>query len=175
MEYISHKLFVLRWMCMARTYARLYLLIVLNSVELWLYVLVPWWWAVLKLRLRKVNRFDVVKSLGILRSVRSFFSSFLPSVPIYLILPLQSTGGSTIVVLFEKGMVQWDEDLLINGRAALETLVRVGSGIGRGRTNVAWPIIYLLWYIYCTRNRLDFTVQLARKRMICGRSAVNTK
>ena len=84
-----------------------------------------------------MNRFDVVKSLGILRSVRSFFPSFLPSVPIYLILPLQSTGGSTIVVLFEKGMVQWDEDLLINGRAALETLVRVGSGIGRGRTNVA--------------------------------------
>ena len=34
-------------------------------------------------------------------------------------------------------MVEWDEDLLINGRAALETLVRVGMGIGRGRTNVA--------------------------------------
>jgi len=46
-------------------------------------------------------------------------------------------GGSTIVILFEKGMVQWDEDLLINGRAALETLVRVGMGIGRGRPNVA--------------------------------------
>ena len=41
------------------------------------------------------------------------------------------------MVLFEKGMVQWDEDLLINGRAALETLVRVGMGIGRGRANVA--------------------------------------
>ena len=40
------------------------------------------------------------------------------------------------MVLFEKGMVQWDEDL-INGRAALETLVRVGMGIGRGRANVA--------------------------------------
>ncbi|KIM63511.1 hypothetical protein SCLCIDRAFT_117153 [Scleroderma citrinum Foug A] len=40
-------------------------------------------------------------------------------------------GGSTIVVLFEKGMVQWDEDLVINGRASLETLVRVGMGIGR--------------------------------------------
>ncbi|KAF8808440.1 hypothetical protein BYT27DRAFT_7188951 [Phlegmacium glaucopus] len=46
-------------------------------------------------------------------------------------------GGSTIVVLFEKGMVQWDEDLLINGHASLETLVRVGMGIGRGRTNPA--------------------------------------
>ncbi|KAI0671294.1 phosphatidylserine decarboxylase-domain-containing protein [Trametes maxima] len=42
-------------------------------------------------------------------------------------------GGSTIVVLFEKGAVEWDEDLLINGRACLETLVRVGMGIGRGK------------------------------------------
>ncbi|KAG6815105.1 hypothetical protein H0H87_005075, partial [Tephrocybe sp. NHM501043] len=42
-------------------------------------------------------------------------------------------GGSTIVVLFEKDRVEWDEDLLINGRASLETLVRVGSGLGRGR------------------------------------------
>ncbi|KAI0693420.1 phosphatidylserine decarboxylase-domain-containing protein [Cytidiella melzeri] len=40
-------------------------------------------------------------------------------------------GGSTIVVLFEKGAVEWDEDLLVNGRACLETLVRVGMGIGR--------------------------------------------
>jgi len=42
-------------------------------------------------------------------------------------------GGSTIVILFEKGVVEWDEDLLINGRASLETLVRVGMGIGNGR------------------------------------------
>lgn len=41
------------------------------------------------------------------------------------------TGGSTIVVLFEKGVVEWDEDLLVNSRACLETLVRVGMGIGR--------------------------------------------
>jgi len=40
-------------------------------------------------------------------------------------------GGSTIVVLFERGTVQWDEDLLINGKASLETLVRVGMGIGK--------------------------------------------
>ncbi|TFK49776.1 hypothetical protein OE88DRAFT_1662429 [Heliocybe sulcata] len=40
-------------------------------------------------------------------------------------------GGSTIVLLFERGVVEWDEDLLINGRACLETLVRVGMGIGR--------------------------------------------
>lgn len=41
-------------------------------------------------------------------------------------------GGSTIVTVFEKDVgVQWDEDLLINGKASLETLVRVGMGIGR--------------------------------------------
>lgn len=44
-------------------------------------------------------------------------------------------GGSTIVVLFERGAVGWDEDLLINGRACLETLVRVGMGIGSCRRN----------------------------------------
>ncbi|KZT53676.1 hypothetical protein CALCODRAFT_41540 [Calocera cornea HHB12733] len=42
-------------------------------------------------------------------------------------------GGSTIVLLFEKGAVEWDEDLLINGRASLETLVRMGMGIGRSQ------------------------------------------
>ncbi|EJD45982.1 hypothetical protein AURDEDRAFT_113883 [Auricularia subglabra TFB-10046 SS5] len=42
-------------------------------------------------------------------------------------------GGSTIVLLFEKGTVEWDEDLLINGRASLETLVRVGMRVGKGR------------------------------------------
>lgn len=35
------------------------------------------------------------------------------------------------MLLFEKGAVEWDEDLLINGRSSLETLVRVGMGIGR--------------------------------------------
>lgn len=42
------------------------------------------------------------------------------------------SGGSTIVLLLEKGAVEWDEDLLINGRASLETLVRVGMGLGKG-------------------------------------------
>ncbi|RDB20431.1 Phosphatidylserine decarboxylase proenzyme 3, partial [Hypsizygus marmoreus] len=46
-------------------------------------------------------------------------------------------GGSTIVLLFERGAVEWDEDLLINGRASLETLVRVGMGIGNGRRESA--------------------------------------
>lgn len=40
-------------------------------------------------------------------------------------------GGSTVVCLFEKGVVELDEDLAINGRASLETLVRVGMGLGR--------------------------------------------
>ncbi|WVQ75864.1 phosphatidylserine decarboxylase [Cryptococcus sp. DSM 104548] len=39
-------------------------------------------------------------------------------------------GGSTIVCLFEKGAVKWDDDLLQNGRASIETLVRVNTGIG---------------------------------------------
>jgi phosphatidylserine decarboxylase len=42
-----------------------------------------------------------------------------------------SFGGSTIVVLFEPGVVVWDEDLVVNGKASLETLVRVGMGIGK--------------------------------------------
>ena len=33
--------------------------------------------------------------------------------------------------LFEEGRVNWDEDLLINGHGCLETLVRVGMGIGQ--------------------------------------------
>lgn len=49
-------------------------------------------------------------------------------------------GGSTIVCVFEKQVVEWDEDLLINGRASLETLVRVGMGIGRRRGSPA-PLV----------------------------------
>jgi len=49
-------------------------------------------------------------------------------------------GGSTIVCLFERNAVEWDEDLLINGRACLETLVRVGMGIGRKRGSQA-PLV----------------------------------
>ena len=57
--------------------------------------------------------------------------------PLTVLLP----GGSTIVMLFEKGRVEWDEDLLINGRASLETLVRVGMGIGRGRPGTNTPTV----------------------------------
>lgn len=33
--------------------------------------------------------------------------------------------------VFERGRVQWDEDIQANGRAAIETLVRMGMGLGR--------------------------------------------
>jgi phosphatidylserine decarboxylase len=46
---------------------------------------------------------------------------------------LDVSGGSTIVLLFEKDVLEWDEDLSVDGLALLETLVRVGIGIGRGR------------------------------------------
>jgi len=49
-------------------------------------------------------------------------------------------GGSTIVCLFEKNVVEWDEDLLVNGRACLETRVRVGMGIGRRQGSPA-PLV----------------------------------
>jgi phosphatidylserine decarboxylase len=62
----------------------------------------------------------------------AFGMCFQPPAPAQSLTDLRS-GGSTIVLLFEKGVVEWDEDLLINGRASLETLVRVGMGIGRGR------------------------------------------
>lgn len=40
-------------------------------------------------------------------------------------------GGSTIVCLFEKGALKWDDDLVENGQASIETLVRMGSGLGQ--------------------------------------------
>ncbi|PWN47221.1 hypothetical protein IE53DRAFT_402784 [Violaceomyces palustris] len=40
-------------------------------------------------------------------------------------------GGSTLVVVFERGRTQFDKDILDNSSAAIETLVRVGMGIGK--------------------------------------------
>jgi hypothetical protein len=37
-----------------------------------------------------------------------------------------------IVIVFEKGVVGWDEDLFVHGRVSLETLIHVGMGIGTG-------------------------------------------
>lgn len=72
----------------------------------------------------------MAKNLGILPLVRSPRSLFNNALILF-------SGGSTIVLLFEKGMVEWDEDLLINGRASLETLVRVGMGVGRSRRSAS--------------------------------------
>ncbi|KAG9305463.1 hypothetical protein G9A89_021181 [Geosiphon pyriformis] len=40
-------------------------------------------------------------------------------------------GGSTIILCFQENRMEWDEDLLANAEQALETLVRVGSHVGR--------------------------------------------
>lgn len=78
----------------------------------------------------------MVKSLGISLLVLASLPVTLPDCSLTLLFP----GGSTIVLLFEKGKVEWDEDLLINGRASLETLVRFGMGIGKGRPAVAGAV-----------------------------------
>ncbi|KAF9976322.1 hypothetical protein BGZ73_008752 [Actinomortierella ambigua] len=39
-------------------------------------------------------------------------------------------GGSTCLLLFKKGAVEWDQDLLSNSHRGLETLVKVGERIG---------------------------------------------
>ena len=72
----------------------------------------------------------MAKNLDISPLVRSHL---LPSNKVIILF----LGGSTIVLLFEKGMVEWDEDLLINGRASLETLVRVGMGVGKSRRSAS--------------------------------------
>jgi len=44
-------------------------------------------------------------------------------------------GGSTCVVLFEKGRIEFDEDLAVNSQKPLETLVKMGSSLGRAVQN----------------------------------------
>ncbi|KAI9838403.1 MAG: hypothetical protein M1819_005672 [Sarea resinae] len=39
-------------------------------------------------------------------------------------------GGSTIILLFEPGVMKFDQDLVDNSNSALETLIRVGMSIG---------------------------------------------
>ena len=39
-------------------------------------------------------------------------------------------GGSTVVLLFPKQSICFDEDLLVNSRECLETLVQVGDSLG---------------------------------------------
>lgn len=42
-------------------------------------------------------------------------------------------GGSTILLLFEPGVMEFDEDLTSNSTGALETLIRVGMSIGHSK------------------------------------------
>lgn len=39
-------------------------------------------------------------------------------------------GGSTLLLLFEEGMVNFDSDLVANSKGPLETLIRVGMSVG---------------------------------------------
>lgn len=70
-------------------------------------------------------------SLGTLHSVRFLFLFYIRATSVEFLIGSWAIGGSTVVLLFERGVVELDEDLLINGRASLETLVRVGMGLGR--------------------------------------------
>jgi phosphatidylserine decarboxylase len=42
-------------------------------------------------------------------------------------------GGSTIILLFQKGRVAFDADLIANSSTSLETLVRMGNSLGVGK------------------------------------------
>ena len=39
-------------------------------------------------------------------------------------------GGSTVIVLFKKGTITFDSDILFNSRKPIETLVKMGYRIG---------------------------------------------
>ncbi|KAF2809057.1 uncharacterized protein BDZ99DRAFT_499382 [Mytilinidion resinicola] len=47
-------------------------------------------------------------------------------------------GGSTLLLLFEPGVMKFDDDLVDNSRSALETLVRVGMSIGHSPERAAY-------------------------------------
>ncbi|KAF2011547.1 hypothetical protein BU24DRAFT_354631 [Aaosphaeria arxii CBS 175.79] len=47
-------------------------------------------------------------------------------------------GGSTLLLLFEPGQMQYDDDLHENSRGALETLVRVGMSVGHSPNRGAY-------------------------------------
>ncbi|KAL6074010.1 Phosphatidylserine decarboxylase proenzyme 2 [Balamuthia mandrillaris] len=40
-------------------------------------------------------------------------------------------GGSTIILLFQKGTMEWDPELIANSQKPVETLIKMGSYIGR--------------------------------------------
>ncbi|OCL09710.1 hypothetical protein AOQ84DRAFT_316536 [Glonium stellatum] len=47
-------------------------------------------------------------------------------------------GGSTILLLFEPGVMKFDDDMVDNSKSALETLIRVGMSIGHSPGRVAY-------------------------------------
>lgn len=40
-------------------------------------------------------------------------------------------GGSTVINVFQKGALEWDGDLIENGKVPIETVVKVGEQIGK--------------------------------------------
>ncbi len=40
-------------------------------------------------------------------------------------------GGSTVLLLFQKGTINFDQDLIVNSKKPIETLVKMGTSIGR--------------------------------------------
>lgn len=40
-------------------------------------------------------------------------------------------GGSTVIAVFPKGDVTWDDDLLTNSEKPVETIVKMGDHIGK--------------------------------------------
>jgi phosphatidylserine decarboxylase len=46
-------------------------------------------------------------------------------------------GGSTVVLLFQRGTIELDEDLLQNSRNGVDTYVRLGDSLGRRRGSSA--------------------------------------
>ncbi|UNI15698.1 Phosphatidylserine decarboxylase [Purpureocillium takamizusanense] len=47
-------------------------------------------------------------------------------------------GGSTVLLLFEPGKMQFDNDLVDNSNSPLETLIRVGMSIGHSPSEPQW-------------------------------------
>ena len=49
-------------------------------------------------------------------------------------------GGSTVVLLFQKGAIDLDEDLCDHTRNGIETYVRLGDSIGRASGQLTEPV-----------------------------------
>ena len=42
-------------------------------------------------------------------------------------------GGSTVVLLFQKGAIEFDQDLIANTEKEIETFIQLGDSIGKAR------------------------------------------